>query len=76
MKEEFIAAMVDALEIEDREISLEDTFRDYPEWDSLTQLTLIAMLDEDYGVEIEMADFNQLLSVGELLEEVMKRREA
>ena len=68
--------MVDALEIEDREISLEDTFRDYPEWDSLTQLTLIAMLDEDYGVEIEMADFNQLLSVGELLEEVMKRREA
>ena len=74
MKEDFFAAMADALEIEDREISLEDTFRDYPEWDSLTQLTLIATLDENYEVEIEMADFNKLLTVGELLEEVKKRK--
>ncbi len=74
MEEEFFAAMADALEIEDREISLEDTFRDYPEWDSLTQLTLIATLDENYEVEIEMADFNKLLTVGELLEEVKKRK--
>ncbi len=73
MKEAFITALTEALEIEDREIGLGDVFRDYPEWDSLTQLTLIAMLDEQYEVEIEMEDFNKLITVGDLLEEVTRR---
>ena len=73
MKDAFLSALADALEIEDREIELEDTFRDYPEWDSLTQLTLIAMLDEEYGVEIEMEDFSNLVTVGDLLDEVSRR---
>ena len=61
MKEEFLSALKEALEIEDREIQIEDHFRDYPEWDSLTQLTLIAMLDDNYEVEIEMSDFKKLI---------------
>lgn len=74
MKEEFMNALAEALEIEDREVNPEDRFRDYPEWDSLTQLTLIAMLDENYDVEIEMEDFKKLITVGELLDEVIKRK--
>ena len=73
MKDKFIQQFKEVLEIEDREIQLEDIFRDYEEWDSLVQLSLIAMLDEEFEVEIEEDDFNKLITVGDLLSEVEKR---
>jgi len=73
MKDKFIQQFKEVLEIEDREIQLEDVFLDYEEWDSLVQLSLIAMLDEEFEVEIEEDDFNKLVTVGDLLNEVIKR---
>jgi len=70
METQFINALQEALEIQDREIHLPDQFRSYPEWDSLAQLTLIAMLDEEFGVSIEMKRFNELLTVQDLFEAV------
>jgi acyl carrier protein len=70
METQFINALQDALEIQDHEILLADQFRSYPEWDSLAQLTLIAMLDEEFGVSIEMKRFNELLTVQDLFEAV------
>jgi len=74
MTEQFLTLLKETLEIEGREISRDDVFRDYKEWDSLSQLSLIAMLDDAYGVEIEMVDFNRLITVGDLMDEVMKRK--
>ena len=76
MKDKFMQQFKEVLEIEDREIALDDVFRDYDEWDSLVQLSLIAMLDEEFKVEIEEDDFNKLITVGELLHEVEKRSKA
>jgi acyl carrier protein len=76
MKDRFIQQFKEVLEIEDRDISLDDIFRDYDEWDSLVQLSLIAMLDEEFEVEIEEDDFNKLITVSELLQEVEKRSKA
>ena len=70
METKFINALQEALEIQDREIHLADQFRSYPEWDSLAQLTLIVMLDEEFGVSIEMKRFNELVTVQELFETV------
>lgn len=70
MQQKFIAALQSALEIEDREIHMEDDFRSFPEWDSLAQLTLIAMLDEEFGVSIEMKRFNELVTVKDFFEAV------
>ncbi len=75
MKEKFIEDLKDTLEIEDREVNLSDKFRDYPEWDSLAQLTLIAMLDERYEVAIESEDLANIKTVEDLMLEVEKRRE-
>lgn len=74
MEKDFIDAFKEALEIEDREVKMVDAFRDYPEWDSLSLLTLIAMLDENYAVAIEMEDLNELITVGDLINEVRKRK--
>ncbi len=73
MEQKFIENMKEVLEIEDREIALEDEFRTYAEWDSLAYLSVIAMLDEEYGVQIETEDFKKLRTVGALLNEVIKR---
>jgi len=70
IENQFIGALQEALEIQDHEILLADQFRSYPEWDSLAQLTLIAMLDEEFGVSIEMKNFNELVTVQDLFEAV------
>lgn len=70
MQQKFIDLFREALEMDGREIQLTDAFRAYDEWSSLGQLSLIAMLDEAYDVVIEMARFDQLLTVGDLLNEV------
>ena len=72
METKFIEAFKEALERED-EINLTDEFRTYPEWDSLAYLSVIAMLDEEYGVIIELEDFRKQLTVGALMEEVFRR---
>ena len=74
MEEKFIELFKETLEIEDRELSLDDEFRHYDEWDSLSQLSLIAMLDDEYGVEIENEDFTLIKTLGALIEEVKKKK--
>lgn len=73
MKDKFIKGFKEALEIEGRDVQLSDQFRDYDEWNSLGQLSLIAMLDDNFNVTIEDDDFQKLVTVGDLYEEVLKR---
>lgn len=75
MQQKFLELFKEALEIEGRDILLSDVFRDYKEWSSLAQLSLIAMLDEQFDVVIETAEFKKLITVGDLLNEVVKRTE-
>ncbi len=72
METKFLEAFKEALERQD-EICLTDEFRKYPEWDSLAYLSVIAMLDEDFGVQIELEDFRKQITVGALMNEVFTR---
>ena len=72
MEGKFIEQFKEALEIEDREIYIDDVFRSFDEWDSLAFLELIAMIDEEYDVIIEGNDFLNLKTVGDILEEIKK----
>jgi len=73
MQDQFIPAFKEALEMEDQEINMTDAFRDYEEWDSIAQLSLIAMLDETFGLQIEEKDFEQLETVEDLLKAVEEK---
>jgi acyl carrier protein len=73
MTEKFIQQFKEILEIEEHEVEMNHAFRDYPEWDSLGYLELIALLDEEYGVAIETEDFRKLITLGDLINEVEKR---
>lgn len=68
MKNEFLQAFKDAFELEeDFEIKMEDEFRDYDNWDSLTKLSLIAAMDESFEIIIEDDEFEKILTIQELL---------
>lgn len=60
--EKFLELFAEALERED-EIKMEDEFRSYDEWGSIAYLSVIAMMDEEYDTQMEMADFKKLKTV-------------
>ena len=70
MEKRFISAFKEAMEMREKEIEMNDSFRDYEEWSSLKELSLLAMLDDEYGIEIEMKDFNKLITVKDMFEYV------
>jgi len=51
----------------------EDKFKEYDEWDSLANLSMVAMVDEEFGVVIENAKFREVSTVGALWEMIEKR---
>lgn len=66
MERKFIELFKEALEIEEREVNMDDEFRNYDEWDSLAYLSVIAMYDEEYDKQIEQAEFDKLRTVEDL----------
>ena len=73
MKKKLISALADALEMEPEKIKREDKFRDYENYSSLTELSVLAMLDADFGIEIEMKNFNNYVTVEDLIELVSSK---
>lgn len=61
-----------ALEL-DYQVTPETVFSELQEWDSLSQLSLIAELDAIYNITIDTKDLNQISTIQDLYEEVMKR---
>lgn len=74
MEEKFIGLFKEALEFEDKNIQLDDKFREYPEWDSLSRLSLIAMLDDEFNIQIEEDVFKTLITIGDLVEFLKKHQ--
>ena len=74
MEERIKEILKEALEIEDHDVKLEDEFRNYHEWDSLNRLSLIALIDENFNIQIENEKFNQLKTVRDLLSHIEEHR--
>jgi acyl carrier protein len=74
MIEDFIEKFAEAIELEDASILSADTeFRNLDEWNSLAYLSVIALLDEEFDVQIEMADFKKLKTVQEVYDACTKK---
>ena len=73
MKEKFLETVKTALDIDGRDLSLSDIFRDYSEWDSLGRLSLIAELDAEFDVQIEDEAFEKVVTLADLLTEIEQR---
>ena len=73
MEEKFINLFCETLEIEDAQVTSETIFRDLEQWDSLAYLSVIAMIDEEFDIQIEGAEFKELKTIGDLINEIEKK---
>lgn len=75
MEEKFINLFKETLEINDHDITMSTKFRDLENWDSLSFLSVLAMIDEEYDVVIEGNDFRRLVTIEDLINEIKKRKD-
>lgn len=74
MEQKFIDLFREVLEADGKEITLTDKFREYEEWDSLAYLSVIAMIDEEFDVQIEGKDFKELKTIEDLINAIKERQ--
>ena len=70
---EFLAEqLVEIFEVD--EVSDIDVLRDFELWDSLSVISLIAVLDENFGINIEATELAEVITVKDLYLFVEQRR--
>lgn len=72
--EKFLQLFKETLDIEDREIQMTDEFRSFDEWDSIANLSVIAMIDDEFEVVIENSEFKNIKTIQALWDEIQKRK--
>lgn len=61
---EFLQKIAGILEVE--AVNETDNLKAFPQWDSLAVLSVIAMLDASYAVNLRAADFQTVTTAGDL----------
>jgi acyl carrier protein len=61
---EFMEQMADIFEVE--AVQSDDKLEDFDAWDSLTQLTIISLADENYGVTVSVKELRDAETIGGL----------
>ena len=69
---EFLKQVATILEVDN--VTETDELKAFPQWDSLSVLSVIAMLDANYGVNLRAADFGPVQNVGDLWNLVQSRK--
>ena len=72
--QEFIEKFAEAIDLEATELTAETEFRTLDEWDSVAYISVIAMLDEEYDIQIEMPTFKTLKTLGAIAEYIEKNK--
>ena len=70
--EDLIKKIAEILEVEDLDITKQ--FKDYDEWDSLTSLSVVAMLDSDYNISMTFKEVASFESIEDFCKEVLSRK--
>jgi len=66
MKNKLINIVKEALDIEEETIDLNTQFDSLDTWDSLGKLSLIALIDESFNVQISDKEFNSFQTIEDL----------
>lgn len=70
--DDIIQKLSEILEVENLDIT--KRFKDYDEWDSLTSLSIIAMLDSDYNLSMTFKEIASFDSIESFCKEVIDRQ--
>jgi acyl carrier protein len=70
--EEFLQSLAEILEVD--AVQGSSVLQDFAEWDSLSALSVISMLDAGYGVQLTANDLKNLDTAQGLYDLVLERR--
>jgi acyl carrier protein len=70
--DKLVAELCEILEV--TELSIDARFEDLTEWDSLNALSVIALLDSSYGIQIDAAKLQKFVSINEFMQYVLTSR--
>lgn len=73
METKFTTLLADILQMEADDIKLEDKFREYDNWDSLSHLSVIVMMDEEFQTQIETKDLIKMTTVADLINAIKQK---
>jgi acyl carrier protein len=62
--------------LEADQVAANDVLSEFDYWDSLTVLSILAMLDANYGVNLTAVDIRAMTSAGELVAAVEMRKKS
>jgi len=68
--EELLEKLAEILEVDEVDVNMK--FTDYEVWDSLCGLSVIAMLDSDYGMAMKNKEILEFASIGDFCKAVIK----
>lgn len=61
-------------DLEGVEITPDSVFRDLPSWCSLVALSIISMIDEEYGVQLKGDDIRTSKTIRDIFDKVVARK--
>lgn len=68
IKEEFIQNLKEALEVDDNKaITVDANLADLEEYDSLSVLVIVTMLEKKYEIKVCSSDFKNITTIGDLM---------
>ncbi len=71
---EFIEELKETLELENVEINESTILKDLEEYDSLSVLAIIALVDENFGKKLSGKDFQSITTVKSLIKLIGEKR--
>jgi acyl carrier protein len=63
--ENFKDKLADIFEV--KTLSNDDIIKDFDEWDSLTLLSIIALVDSEFNVQLNASSFDKIITIGDLI---------
>jgi acyl carrier protein len=69
---DFLKKIAEILEVD--AVQATDSLKSFAQWDSLSVLSVISMLDANYTVNLRAADFDSVSTVGDLWSLVQSRK--
>lgn len=70
--EDLIQKLAEILEVDNLDITKK--FTDYDEWDSLSSLSVMALLDSDYNMSMRAKEITAFESIEDFCKEVISRQ--
>lgn len=66
-KQKKLALLEDMFEMDDGTLNGETRLEDLDEWDSLAKLSLIVLMDDEFGKKLSGSEIKEFVTIGDIL---------